>query len=47
MFPIRDYIGRVIGFGARQMVEDKSQGKYINSPQSAIYDKSRVSIWSL
>ena len=42
MFPIRDYIGRVIGFGARQMVEDKSQGKYINSPQSAIYDKSRV-----
>jgi DNA primase len=42
MFPIRDYIGRVIGFGARQMVEDKNQGKYINSPQSSIYDKSRV-----
>jgi DNA primase len=42
MFPIRDYIGRVIGFGARQMVEDKNQGKYINSPQSPIYDKSKV-----
>jgi len=42
MFPIRDFIGRVVGFGARFMGEDKSQAKYINSPQNEIYDKSRV-----
>lgn len=42
VFPIRDYIGRVVGFGARYMGDDKSQAKYINSPQNEIYDKSNV-----
>lgn len=42
MFTIRDFMGRVVGFGARLMVDDKEQAKYINSPQSVIYDKSRV-----
>lgn len=46
MFPIRDYIGRVIGFGARKLKEDDPLGKYINSPQSPVYDKSR-SIYGL
>jgi DNA primase len=41
MFPIRDFMGRPIGFGARRMSEDSDQPKYINSPQSLIYDKSR------
>ncbi len=37
---IRDLRGRVIGFGAR--VLDAAQPKYINSPDSPIYQKSRV-----
>ncbi len=42
IFPIRDYIGRVVGFGARYMGDDKTQAKYINSPQNEVYDKSNV-----
>lgn len=42
MFPIHDHLGKAIGFGARRMQEDDNQPKYINSPQSLIYDKSRV-----
>jgi DNA primase len=38
MFPIRDISGRVLGFGAR--VLDDSLPKYLNSPQSPIFDKS-------
>jgi len=38
MFPIRDRKGRVTGFGARAL--DDSEPKYLNSPQSAIFDKS-------
>lgn len=42
MFAIRDFIGRVVGFGARQMKDEENQPKYINSPQSIVYDKSKV-----
>src|SRR4030042_4777063 len=38
MFPIRDTKGHVIGFGAR--VLDESLPKYLNSPQTPIFDKS-------
>ena len=38
MFPIRDTKGRVIGFGARAL--DDSQPKYLNSPQTPLFDKS-------
>jgi len=38
LFPIRDIQGRVTGFGAR--VLDDSLPKYINSPQTSIFDKS-------
>ncbi len=38
MFPIRDRRGDVIGFGARVM--DKSQPKYLNSPESPVFQKS-------
>ena len=37
MFPIRDVKGRVIGFGARAL--DDSLPKYLNTPQTAIFDK--------
>ncbi|MBK9248318.1 MAG: DNA primase [Ignavibacteria bacterium] len=41
MFAIHDVSGRVVGFGARQMKDD-GQAKYINSPQSLVYDKSKI-----
>ncbi len=42
MFPIFAVTGRVIGFGARKLREDDPlPGKYINSPETPIYVKSR------
>ncbi len=42
MFPIFSVTGRVIGFGARKLREDDPvPGKYINSPETPIYSKSR------
>lgn len=41
IIPIRDERGRVVGFGGRAMDANDS-AKYINSPQSAIFDKSRL-----
>lgn len=40
-FPISSVSGKVIGFGARMLGNDKNQPKYINSPDSPLYDKSR------
>ena len=42
MFPIHDAQGRTIGFSARQLTTDSSSPKYINSPQTIVFDKSRV-----
>ncbi len=42
MFPIRDFIGRTIAFGARQLDKEDKLGKYINSAESLIYDKKQV-----
>jgi len=45
MFPINDVNGSVVGFSARVSPEDEAKeklGKYINSPQTMIYDKSRI-----
>ena len=42
MFPIQDLFGRTIAFGARLLEDDNNQAKYINSPQTPLYDKSRV-----
>ena len=44
MFPIRDPRGRVIAFGGRFMGDAKAVGvgKYINSPDTALFDKSRT-----
>ncbi|MEW6510495.1 MAG: DNA primase [Bacteroidota bacterium] len=41
MFPIFSSSGRPIGFGARKLREDDPLGKYINSPETPIYNKSR------
>lgn len=42
MFPIHNLTGKVIGFGARILSSDKSKAKYLNSPESEIYLKSKV-----
>jgi len=42
MFPIHSQAGRVIGFGGRIMSSDKTRPKYVNSPESEIYNKSKV-----
>lgn len=39
-FPIFNISGKVIAFGARMLGNDKNQPKYINSPESLLYDKS-------
>ncbi len=41
MFPIHSISGRVIAFGGRTLRSDKAIAKYINSPESEIYVKSR------
>ncbi|GAB4523183.1 MAG: hypothetical protein Kow0047_33470 [Anaerolineae bacterium] len=40
MIPIRDGQGRVVGFGARSL--DGSEPKYMNSPETPIFDKGRI-----
>lgn len=43
MFPLFDVHGNVVGFTGRVLVETESSGgKYVNTPQTEIYDKSRV-----
>lgn len=42
MFPIRNEVGDVIAYSARQLREDPKTGKYINSPETAIFKKSNV-----
>ena len=42
MFPVRDKQGRVVAFSGRQLVEKKNSGKYVNSPETAIFKKSNV-----
>lgn len=42
IFPIHNLAGRVIAFGGRILKEDKNTAKYLNSPESEIYHKSRV-----
>lgn len=41
MFPIQDINHRVIGFGGRIMGDTDSGPKYLNSPETEIFDKSR------
>ncbi|MEY4516506.1 MAG: hypothetical protein RL180_852 [Pseudomonadota bacterium] len=41
IFPIRDRKGRVVGFGGRAM-DDTVKPKYINSPESAVFQKSHL-----
>ncbi len=42
MFTIKDKQGRVVAFSGRQLVEKKNSGKYVNSPETPIFKKSKV-----
>ena len=42
MFPIKNISGNICGFGGRTLSQDPSQAKYINSPDSIIYNKSEL-----
>lgn len=42
MFPIQSMSGRVLGFGGRILTNDKKSAKYLNSPESDLYHKSKV-----
>lgn len=44
MFPIRDVSGRTVGFSGRTFadVDPSSSAKYINSPETPVFDKSRI-----
>ena len=42
IFPIHSVSGRILGFGARTLLNDKKIAKYFNSPESIIYNKSQI-----
>ncbi len=42
MFPIHSLSGQILGFGGRILKADPKSAKYLNSPESEIYHKSRI-----
>ena len=42
VFPIADLNGQIVGFTGRVFEGDEKEAKYINTPQTAIYDKGRI-----
>lgn len=42
MFPIFDYNGRVVAFGGRVWPEKENEAKYVNSPETLLYSKSKI-----
>ncbi|NVK53962.1 MAG: DNA primase [Flavobacteriaceae bacterium] len=42
LFPIHSMSGRILGFGGRILTNDKKAAKYLNSPESEIYHKSKI-----
>lgn len=42
MFPIQSFSGRTLGFGARILRNDIKAAKYLNSPETEIYQKSKI-----
>ncbi|MDP1709791.1 MAG: DNA primase [Candidatus Komeilibacteria bacterium] len=42
LFPITDVHGSVVGFTARKLREEEVGGKYINTPETAVYHKSQI-----
>ncbi len=42
VWPIRDVTGQTVGFGARRLGDDDKGPKYLNTPETPVYHKSRV-----
>jgi len=42
MFPIRNESGKVVGFGGRAMPGDEQEAKYVNTPETQIYQKGKL-----
>lgn len=42
VFSIKDKNGQIVAFSGRQLVEDKKSGKYVNSPETSIFKKSKT-----
>lgn len=42
MFPLFDSVGRIVGFSGRIFGDDDKQAKYLNSPDTPLYDKSKL-----
>lgn len=42
MFPIHSISGRILGFGGRTLFTEKKIAKYFNSPESSVYNKSKI-----
>lgn len=42
MFPIKNISGKVVGYGGRQLRQSEKSPKYINSPETAVYNKSNI-----
>lgn len=42
MFPLSDESGRVIAFSGRRLSNDKTEAKYMNSPETEIFTKSKL-----
>ncbi len=42
MFPISDTNGYIVGFTGRYLTKKENEGKYVNSPQTLIFDKSSI-----
>ena len=42
IFPINSVVGNPVGFSARTMKKDEKEAKYINTPQTTIYNKSLI-----
>ncbi len=42
MFPIGDSAGRIVGFSGRILVDDGKSAKYLNSPETELFNKSEI-----
>lgn len=42
IFPLKDHRGRVVGFSGRKIAGDEKDAKYINSPETLLYHKSKM-----
>jgi len=42
MFPLRDVSGRTVGFSGRAFPDRENDAKYLNSPETPVFDKSRI-----